>query len=29
MPLLEPVEPPPGREQCFLDEILGILHGAE
>src|SRR6266550_4398060 len=28
-PLLEAVEPAPGGEQCFLDEILGVLHGAE
>ena len=26
---LEAVEPAPGGEQCFLDEILGVLHGAE
>src|SRR2546428_9034756 len=28
-PLLETVESTPGGEQCFLDEILGVLHGAE
>src|SRR5205814_10683527 len=28
-PLLEAVEPAPGGEQCFLDEILGVLRGAE
>ena len=27
--LLEAVEPAPGGEQCFLDEILGVLDGAE
>src|SRR4029078_13271619 len=28
-PLLEAVEPVPGGEQCLLDEILGVLDGAE
>src|SRR5207302_3619159 len=28
-PLLETVESTPGSKQRFLDEILGVLHGAE